>query len=328
MIPAELLPDLLLSLSPPLGLMGSTNRKGANRFCLQLHLHPHSTTVKGGATIQGIRFVQVLDALLHVNAKKHGVTIAEVHEPEANSTAKGTPVLLNEMLQLREASAVHEVTATDGNAPLTHRRRNVAAVYASDVLSDYVKRNVSPNRSAQKAKATSTARPIKLTMPMEVTSPPVSSLPLDSSEEDSQQLLPAASLRSHEEPSKASIPQAKQTCGKQKERPRQGAEQLHSATMPPLDVIRKPSTPSSGQGKVAPPGSSDAPNGPSAVGPWQQPSQRASARPSQRNTPKAAASARRGPRQRSGSKQHEQGTPEAIAKAAAREAAMQRMGLS
>ena len=164
-IPVKFLPDVLLSLPPPLGLMGSTDRKGANRFCLHLNLRLHATTVKR-ATVEGISYVQVLDALLNDNAKKNGVTVAVVHEPEAKLADKqATPVILNEMLQLREASEIADVGTIDPSSPLTDRRRSVSAVYADDVLSDFIKRR-SRRRDAS---------------------------------EDSQQLLPAGGQRSHDE---------------------------------------------------------------------------------------------------------------------------------
>ena len=110
------LPQLLMSLPAPLGLKGSALVEGSNprpkalKFCLGLGL-----TQKDGH----VQFKQVLDALIKKNYAAKEVAVAAPPEPE---TVEG------ESSSKKPSSNV-----------LTPRRREMAAIYAEELISGFIK---------------------------------------------------------------------------------------------------------------------------------------------------------------------------------------------
>ena len=107
-IPVKDLPDLLMGLRPPLGLLGSSLLSGTNprakvlRFCLTLQLHQRDGMIE---------FKKTLDALIKKNydSKKIEVLPLEISETRAQGPPKMTP-----------------------------RRRGMASVYAEELIADGV----------------------------------------------------------------------------------------------------------------------------------------------------------------------------------------------
>jgi len=128
-MPAKMLPTLVKSLKPPLGIMGTpdgaTNAK-AFRFCLSLGL-----TQNGGE----VAFKPVLDALINKNYKSQNVAIAE---EEAAS-----PPAVKEALKLRResiaATPISSVSTKLAGA-LTPRRREFASTFAEELLRLFIRR--------------------------------------------------------------------------------------------------------------------------------------------------------------------------------------------
>jgi hypothetical protein len=129
MIPAKKLPDLVLSLSPPLGIKGTkegTSPSKAFRFCLSLGL-----TQKEGE----VGFKQVLDALINKNYKNRKVDVA---------TGGESPPAVREVLMLRQktinAIDISKVTPGGLNAPLTDRRFEMSRILAEELLRMFIRR--------------------------------------------------------------------------------------------------------------------------------------------------------------------------------------------
>ncbi|KOO27372.1 sodium channel protein type 2 subunit alpha [Chrysochromulina tobinii] len=107
-IPVKDLPDLLMGLRPPLGLLGSSLLSGTNprakvlRFCLTLQLHQRDGMIE---------FKKTLDALIKKNYDSKNI---EYLPPEISETrAQGPP-------------------------KMTPRRRGMASVYAEELIADGV----------------------------------------------------------------------------------------------------------------------------------------------------------------------------------------------
>jgi len=127
LIPTKSLPTLVMNLKAPLGLMGTKLLDGPNprakalRFCLALGL-----TQRDGE----VAFKPVLDALIKKNysAKQVAIDAPTLPEPEASP---GTPA------------------APTGNEVYTPRRRDMAGVYADELISTFIKtrKSLSPDGS-------------------------------------------------------------------------------------------------------------------------------------------------------------------------------------
>ena len=127
MIPAKVLPELVLGLPPPLGIKDTkegTSPSKAYRFCLALGL-----TQQNGE----VAFKQVLDALINKNYKSKQVEVQ-----------KEAPPAVKEMLLTRQKTLgtmdLSQVTAKGLEAPLTERRFEMSRILAEELLRMFIRR--------------------------------------------------------------------------------------------------------------------------------------------------------------------------------------------
>jgi hypothetical protein len=132
MIPAKMLPELILSLTPPLGIKGTkdgTTPSKAFRFCLSLGL-----TQKNGE----VGFKQVLDALIQKNYSAKKVQVA------GGGALTESPPAVREVLMMRQKTIgsldISKVTPAGLNAPLTERRFEMSRILAEELLRMFIRR--------------------------------------------------------------------------------------------------------------------------------------------------------------------------------------------
>jgi hypothetical protein len=131
MIPARDLPNLVLRLTPPLGLKGTRQalRSKAFRFCLSLGL----TQTNGE-----VAFKPVLDALIHRN-------YAEKNVPLSGEDGQ-TPTAVEQVLLTRSEKvtsidvSVMVRQSTGISQPLTARRYEMSKILAEELLNRWVRR--------------------------------------------------------------------------------------------------------------------------------------------------------------------------------------------
>uniref|UniRef100_A0A7S2IXR0 Sodium channel protein n=1 Tax=Haptolina brevifila TaxID=156173 RepID=A0A7S2IXR0_9EUKA len=132
MIPAKVLPELVLGLPPPLGIQGTkegTSPSKAYRFCLSLGL----TQVQGE-----VGFKNVLDALINKNYKARKVEVAAGNEG-------GPPPAVRDMLEKRQKTLsgsidLSKVTPAGLDEPLTERRFEMSRILAEELLRMFIRR--------------------------------------------------------------------------------------------------------------------------------------------------------------------------------------------
>jgi len=123
LVPVDQLPHLVLEVPQPLGLTGTklADLRKARIFCVKLHFTQESGHVK---------FRDVLDGLVQRNYKNRNVEVT------LDSNAKA----VQEIKVLRMSSVSNGAVLHDDNLPLSSSRRDLSAVYAKDLLGEFVAR--------------------------------------------------------------------------------------------------------------------------------------------------------------------------------------------